>query len=259
MNIIGKVLVAGWGVCVFGGVAMTAQASSLTLKNKQLLNAKKIEWRETTRDYLLTAEGASRAIPEDQVLQLNIDRPADFDKARSLISSRQYAQAVTLLDGLIKEYRKLVWDVEALKLQAQCYVEMNEPGKAAVVMDSLFASGGAITPALQMLYWKALQKSGDTKRLQKELARTLGTGSSDLVAAAYLIRGNAYLQDGDQDAALSDFLKIVTLFKGEKAVQPEALYNVVELLDKAKDPRAEEFRKILVNDYKNSEFAAKVK
>ena len=176
-----------------------------------------------------------------------------------MVTARQYGQAIPVLDELIRKYKKLSWDVEALKLQAQCYVEMNEPRKAAVVMDALFAAGGTMTPALQLLYWKALEKAGDTKRLQQDLNRTLGTGSAGVVAAAYLMRANIFLQEGNQDAALSDFLKIVTLFKNEKAVQPEALYNVIDLLEKGKDPRAAEFRKILLQDYKTSEFAGKLK
>lgn len=259
MNIVIKLVVAGVGVLGVCGLTGTAEASSITLRNKQVLTGSTIEWREATRDYQVTNEGASRVIPEDQIAQLNIDKPADYDKAKGLVTSRQYAQALTLLDGVIKKYKKLNWDIEALKMQAQCYVEMNDPKKAAVAMDALFAAGGTMTPALQVAYWTALQKSGDTKRLQLELTRTLGTGPADLVAAAYLVRGNSFLQDGDQDAALSDYLKILTIFKGAKAVQPEALYHAAELLEKAKDPRAAEFRKILVQEYKTSEFAAKVK
>lgn len=258
MKIMGRILGAGMGVLVLGGLAFPASASSITLQNKQVLNANTIEWREASRDYLVTAGGASRTVPEDQVLQLNVDKPADYDKAQALIASRQHAQALAVLEGVIQKYRKLVWDVEALKLQVQCHVEMNDPRKAAASMDALFAAGATLTPALQKAYWTALQKAGDTARLQKELVRTLGTGPADLVAAAYLIRGNAYLQDGNQEAALADYIKVVTIFKGEKAVQPEALYNAAELLEKGKDPRAAEFRKILVNEYKTSEFAAKV-
>lgn len=257
MNIVSKLLVAGVGVMVVSGLALSAQASLIVLKNGRSVTGKSIEWRESTRDYLVINEGASMPVPEDQVSKMEIDKPAELDRAKGLVASRQFAQALPLLDGIIQKYRKLSWDVDAMKLQAQCYIEMNDSKKAAVAIDALFNAGGTLAPALQMTYWKALQKSGDTKRLHQELNRTMGTGAPDLVAAAYLIRGNLYLEDGDQDAALSDYIKIVTLFKAAKAVQPEALYNAADLLDKAKDPRAADMRKILMQDYKNSEFAAK--
>jgi tetratricopeptide (TPR) repeat protein len=258
MNI-GRILVAA--AVVSSGLALAAQASVIVMKNGRTVTGKSIEWREDTRDYLVINEGASMPVPEDQIASMNIDRPAELDQAKKLVSSGQYAQAIPVLDGMIKAYRKLSWDVDAMKLQAQCYVEMNDLKKASEAMDRVFTAGGTMPASVQMNYWKALQKTGDIKQLERDLNRTLGTGPSDLVAAAYLIRGNSYLQDGNQDAALSDFLKIVTLFKGEKAVQPEALYNAAELLEKAnaKDPRAADLRKILLQDYKTSEFAGKLK
>jgi len=256
VNIVSKILVVG---LVVGAGALSAHASLIVLKNGRTVTGKSIEWRESTRDYLVINEGASMPIPEDQVAKMEIDRPAELDQAKGAVTSRQYGQAIPLLEGLVKKYSKLSWDVDAMKLLAQCYIEMNDSKKAATAIDALFAAGGTLTPSLQMTYLKSLQKSGDTKRFQKELNRTIGTGSSDLVAVAYLIRANSYLQDGNQDAALSDYLKIVTLFKNEKSVQPEALYNAAELLDKGKDPRAADLRKILVQEYKSSEFAGKLK
>jgi thioredoxin-like negative regulator of GroEL len=256
MNIWVRIFVV---VVMVSGAALSARASSIVMKNGRTVSGKSIEWREATHDYLVVNEGASMPVPEDQVTKIDIDRPAELDKAKSLLASRQFAQAIPLLEGMIKKYKKLSWDLDALKLQAQCYVEMNDTKKAAVAIDALAEAGGTMTPALQMIYWKALQKAGDTKRLQQELGRAMGTGAPDLAATAYLVRANMYLQDGDQDAALSDFLKIVTIFKGEKAAQPEALYNAADLLDKAKDPRAAELRKILQQDFKASEWAGKVK
>ena len=259
MNIVSKTLVIGVGVLVISGLVLTSQASLIVLKNGRTVTGKSVEWREGTHDYLVNNEGASIPIPEDQVAKMEIDRPSDLDQAKGLVAAHQYGQAIPILEGIITKYKKLSWDVDAMRLLAQCYVEMNDSKKAAVAIDALFAAGGTLTPSLQMTYLKSLQQSGDTKRFQQELNRMIGTGSSSLVAVAYLIRAKAYLQEGNQDAALSDFIKVVTLFKNEKSVQPEALYNAAELLAKAKDPRAADFRKILVQEYKSSEFAGKLK
>ncbi len=255
MNIVSRILVAG--LVVVCGLVLTARASSIVMKNGRTVTGKTIEWRESTRDYLVNNEGASMPVPEDQVVKIEVDKPAELEQARGLVASGRYTQALPLLEGVAKGYKKLSWDIDALKLLVQCYVELNDIKKVSGAMDALFAAGGTASPQLQMSYFRALQKAGDTKRLQQELSRTLGSGTASLVAVSYLMRANLYMQEGNQDAALSDFLKIVTLFKGEKLVQPEALYNVAQLLEKAKDPRAAEFRKILAADYKNSEFANK--
>ena len=255
MNILVGTLVV---LVLVGGTALSARASTIVMKNGRTVSGKSIEWREATKDYLVINEGASMPVPEDQVTKIDIDKPAELDKAKNLMVSRQYAQAIPMLEEMIKKYRKLSWDMDAMKLQAQCYVEMNDMKKAATAIDVLAAAGGTLSPALQMVYWKALQKSGDTQRLQRELSRSIGTGAPDLAATAYLLRANLALEAGDPDAALSDFLKIVTILKGEKAAQPEALYQAAALLEKVKDPRADEFRKILLQDFKSSEWAAKV-
>ncbi len=257
MNIMGRMVVAGVGVMVVSSLALTAQASSIVLKNGRTLTGKSIEWRDSTQDYLVDNEGASVPVAADQIAKMNIDKPADLDQAKTMVATRQYAQALPILEGIIKKYKKLSWDVDALKLQAQCYVEMNDSKKAGVAMEALYAVGGSLPPAVQMTYWRSLQKAGETKKLQQDLSKTLGTGPADLVAAAYLIRANSFLQDGDQDAALADFIKIVTIFRNEKAVQPEALYRAALIMDKNKDPRAAEYRKILTQEYKTSEYASK--
>jgi tetratricopeptide (TPR) repeat protein len=256
MNITVRIFVV---LVLVSGLALSARASSIVMKNGRTVTGKSIEWREDTRDYLVINEGASMPVHEDQVSKINVDKPAELDKAKSLVATRQYAQAIPLLEGLIRKYKKLSWDVDAMKLLAQSHVEMNDAKKAASAIDALAKAGGTLPPALQLMYWQSLQKSGDTKRLVQELERAMGSGIPDFAATAYLTRANLYLQEGNQDAALSDFLKITTILKDAKAAQPEALYQAAELLDKAKDPRAAELRKILLQDFKTSEWAGKVK
>jgi hypothetical protein len=41
-------------------------------------------------------------------------------------------------------------------------------------------------------------------------------------------------------------------------VQPEALFKAAEILEEMRDPRADEMKKKLVQEYKDSEYAAKL-
>ncbi|MEI6563226.1 MAG: hypothetical protein WCO42_02835 [bacterium] len=256
--IVSKSLLAGVCVGVVGGLALPVLAANvITLKNGRVISAPTIEWRSSTGDYIVAAEGGAVPIPLAQVARLNIERPAEFDQAIGLVKSRLFRQAVPLLEGIVSKYKMLNWDVDAGKWLVQCYLEINDPKKLATAMDALVAAGGTVPNNTLMMYWKMLQKAGDVKRLNREITRTLGTGSPDFVATAYMMRGNAYLKDGDEASALADFLKVVTLFKNEKAVQPEALFTAADLLDKAKDPRGADLRKVLMQEYKNSEYATK--
>ncbi len=78
-----------------------------------------------------------------------------------------------------------------------------------------------------------------------------------MIGLLYLMRGNLSLKAGDEEAALSDFLKVTILFQKNKAIQPEALYQAATLLDAARDPRGDDLRKSLIRDYPGNEFAAK--
>ena len=126
-------------------------------------------------------------------------------------------------------------------------------------MDNVYALGRDKVPVdLQMLYWRTLLATpGSEAALRKALDLAIGTSGPDIVSAAYLLRGNMLLKQGEEDSALSDFLKVVTIYPNMKAQQPEALFRAAELLDKARDARGSELRKKLVQEYPGNEFAVK--
>lgn len=119
------------------------------------------------------------------------------------------------------------------------------------------APGEGVSPEFQALYQKALMEGGTNETVRKQLDAAIGRGSQETIGQIYLMRANLFLKAGDEEAALSDFLKVTTLFRKNKAIQPEALFQASILLDKARDPRGADFRKMLMNDYPKSEFAAK--
>lgn len=257
-----KLTTRGFSVAVVMAVSsFVCQAeNTITLKNGRVMTAKSIEWRETSQEYVLTTGETTLPIPLAQVAKVMVDKPAEFDQAASQVQTRQYTLAIPALEKMTKKYRRLNWDAEAAKLLAQACLESNDPKKAVTAMETLFAvvSRDQVSGKLQMTYWKALLASGATDQLRQELDKVIGTAAPEMVASAYLMRGNLFIKTGDEDAALSDFIKIVTLFQGQKDIQAEALFNAAELLDKARDPRGDEFRKKLKQNYPTSEFATKV-
>jgi tetratricopeptide (TPR) repeat protein len=233
--------------------------NAVYLKNGRTIAAKTIEWREGAQEYVITTAETTMPIPRAQVARAVVDKPAEYDQAVSLLRSRLFAQAIPLLESVVRKYRMLDWDAEASKLLAQAYMEANESKKAVAVMDNLLTlvPYDQIPVSLRMTYWKALLASGAHDQLRRELDKVIGAGMPDAVATAYLMRANLFLKLGEDDAALSDFLKLITLYPAQKAVQPEALYRAAELFDGIRDPRGAEFRAKLAKEYASSEWASK--
>lgn len=247
-------------ITIVSALALPALAeNTVYLKNGRTIAAKTIEWREVAQEYVITTAETTMPIPRAQVTRAVVDKPAEYDQAISLLRSRLYAQAIPLLESVVKKYRMLDWDVEASKLLAQAYLEVNDAKKAVAVMDNLLTlvSYDQVPASLKMTYWKALLGSGAHDQLRRELDKVIGAGMPDAVATAYLMRANLFLKLGEDDSALSDFLKLITLYSSQKAVQPEALYRAAELLDGIRDPRGSELRAKLAKEYAASEWASK--
>jgi tetratricopeptide (TPR) repeat protein len=260
MSMMNRMILAGLGMLVGGTLALPVSAeNALLYKNGRSVTGTSVLWRETSQDYLVMNGDTSITVPLAEVARVVVDTPAEYDQAVGMMKGRLYAQAIPLLEGIVKKYRRLNWDLEALKLLAQAYLESNNPKKGVAAMETLYASvpHSEVSLPLQMLYWKALSATGANETLQKELGIALGVAPVDMLGTLYLMRGNMFLKAGEDDAALADFLKVTTLLQKNKAVQPEALFRASELLDKARDPRGADLRKALQRDYPGNEFAAK--
>ena len=260
----GRSWLFGVGAVVTGLAAMSVGAvDKVTLTNGRVIEARSIQWRPSEQVYKVeTMEGPIIPVPKDQVEKqgLEIARPADLDKAIALVAAKQYAQAVPILDDVVTKYNMLVWDNEARKVQAQAYLALNEPKKAADALDGYFASMAKEDVPLDTLslYWSALLRAGRTATLKKALDEAVLSPASEMAAAATLMRGNMSREAGQKEAALLDYLRVVILFDAVKQLQPEALFKAAEVLDELRDPRADVLKKKLVREYKDSEFTSKL-
>ncbi len=244
------------------GAAMTVAAQdSILLTNGRKLAARSIQWREGEKAYRVeTPEGAISTIPKAQVQRVDVKKPADWDKATAMMAAKQYAAAIPLLDGIATSYRMLGWDGEARRLLANAYLGMKEPKKAADALESYMESmpKAEIPVEVTQTYWNVLLQAGRGAMLKKDLDEVIASGPRPMVAAAMMMRGNMNREGGQKEPALLDYLRVVILFENIRELQPEALFKAAEILDELRDPRADELRKKLVQEYKDSEYAAKV-
>jgi len=254
----GTILVAG--VLAFGSSG-TARADKVTLTNDREIDAKQVTWRESDQEYRVEmADGTIMPFPKAQVARLQVDKPADYAKAMQLVTAKQPDAAIPLLEGLTTSYKMRNWDNEARKVLAQIYLGKNDAKKAALTLDDYFSSvpKAEVPVDVQVLYWKALLGADRSSTLKKELDDVIAGNDRETAAAAQLMRGTMNRQAGLKEAAFLDYMRVVELFKDVKSVQPEALFKAAELLEEMRDPRAEPLRKKLAQEYKDSEWAAKL-
>jgi hypothetical protein len=232
------------------------------LTNLKELQAKSVQWRSSAQEYMVVLlDNTQIPIPKAQVARLEIDKPAEFDKAAQMVVAKQFDAAIPLLEDIVTKYTMLQWDNPARELLAQAQLfGKNDPKKAVATLEEMLANmpKADVLPETYLLYWKALLAAGQTETLKKALADVIATGTREMAAAAQIMRGNMNHAAGQDEAALLDYLRTVILFEQVKSVQPEALFRAAEVLEKMRDPRAEAMRKKLVQDYRDSEWAAKL-
>jgi tetratricopeptide (TPR) repeat protein len=105
-----------------------------------------------------------------------------------------------------------------------------------------------------------LGKNDDAVTLVQGIIKQADPEEKDLLAAAYNVLGGAYRAAGDKDQdALISYLTVDLVYSGSPESHAEALYNIGELWERAKNPeRARETRKLLEESYPASGWTKKL-
>ena len=205
-----------------------------------------IKWQSRAKKYLLTYKKGQTDInaeyPLDDVEELDVDKPANFDKLAQMVSSGQGAQAITGLTKIVADYKMLVWDKPAGRYLVEAYLAANNAQKAFDTAQSIIADdksaawSGDLAPA----YWQALLKLGKQQQLDNCLRKAATSGDRLSSAAALSMRGDMILQaEGDSpDAyrkALTDaYLRVALLYTDEpcRPARQTALLKAAQCFDK---------------------------
>jgi hypothetical protein len=163
---------------------------------------------------LTTASGQRLTFQPGQYREAVVERPAELDKAESLLSAGDGEAAVELLETVKQEYRFLAWDLEAVGMLARHYFAQKEFSRAAA---ELSAVDGSTDPDLRRLFMLALMKAGEDVRLMKTLQQEIAEGSREQAAFAYLIRSEWRTAAGEDAAAKRDALKLARFFSEQEA------------------------------------------
>lgn len=241
--------------------SVVAPAETLKKTDGNVLTGVRIKWFETRREYQVEgADGSIIPVPEDDVDSLQITKPADFDKAVQAFTAKQYDVAIPILEDLVTKYNRLEWDAKSRELLANACFAKGDFKKAVQVMGDLIEKTpkSQITDEQYVIYWKALTGASMNAVLKTSLKEAIAGESKSLAALATIKRGDVYKSEGARDDAILDYLRVALMFGEAPEAHPEALYKAAQLLDEARDPRADDLRKKLVSMYPDSVYAKKL-
>jgi len=226
-----------------------------------------IKWKIREKAYAVTAKGGNveLELAPASISDIEIPRPKELDVAIASVQQGNAAAAVPVLEKIANDYLMLQWDKLATRLLAEAYVKAGSPDKALRVCEKVISVNpeaaylGEMAPA----YWMALLKSDRISKVEDLLTKAVKSGSREASAFALIMRGDVIRASGDTNEtakkALRDgYLRVVTLYKSERAAQPEALYKAAKCFEKlGQSSRAEQMRTTLKGEFGSSEWARK--
>ena len=92
-----------------------------------------IKWQPRAKAYLIEKGKISREVKLADITGLDIPKPANFDKAVSLVDGGQGGSAVPILAKIVADYRMLQWDKPAGRYLALAH---HAPGNAQKAYDA---------------------------------------------------------------------------------------------------------------------------
>lgn len=234
-----------------GWPALALAVNQVTLTNGKVMEFRSIEWRSGTREYRVDTGQGVIPVPKADVADIQLDRPADLDKATNLVAKGQSAEAVPILEALVATYRMTKIEQEAAGYLAEAYFATKNYAKSASLMEDQFkdAEQADIPLENRRLYWKSLLALKREATLGKALDEAVASSNRAFACAGRLMKADVNRIGGQREDALLDYLRVVTLFGDVKEFQPAALGGAVTVLDELRDPRADVFRKRLVQQY----------
>ncbi|MDD2597743.1 MAG: tetratricopeptide repeat protein [Kiritimatiellae bacterium] len=253
-------LTAGAGMAAIQGTIVTTDGKRLDGE---------ITWKSRDKAYGIRASGPGNielTLERDMIARLLIPKPAELTAIEaSLKRGEGAAAAIPVLNKIINDYFMLIWDRPATRLLAEAYVKDNDPSNAIKVCERVIAADptaayqGDMAPA----YWAALLMGDRTARLDDLITQAVKNADRSASAFALIMRGDMIRKDGDTNESASralrdGYLRVITLYSGIKAAQPEALYKAAKCFEKlGHSSRADQMRTKLKGEYSSSEWALK--
>ncbi len=201
-----------------------------------------LRWKNSAKEYTLTnAKGMTVTFPADDVVSVEVNRPATLDAAikRVKAGGAGLSAAIPTLQELAKEYSHLTYDREATRWLADAYLQQGNASKAVSACETVIRDDAeaAYMGPMAVVYWRALTKDGKGTKLNLLLDKAIASGDAEAAAAALVARGNAVMERGTarancEEALRDGYLRVVLLYANpESEAYAEALYMAAKAFD----------------------------
>jgi len=162
-----------------------------------------IKWQPRSKAYLIEKGKVSREIKLADVTGLDIPKPANYDKAVSLVEGGQGATAVSILSKIVADYRMLQWDKPAGRYLALAHLAAGNAQKAYETCQTIINEDkdSAYMGDLAFAYWQTLLKLGKMEQLEGLLKKAVSSGDRASSAAALVMRGDILFNSANGDNA----------------------------------------------------------
>lgn len=204
-----------------------------------------ITYQPRAKTYIVSYKKGQTAVtaefPLASVTELDIPKPAAFDKLAAQVEAGEGVKAIEGLKAIVTEYRMLVWDKPAARYLTDAYLAARKAKDAldtaqkVVDEDKSAAYTGDLAPA----YWRALLANGKNDRLETCLNKAATSGDRAASAEALVIRGDQVLATGDspdliKKALTDNYLRVALMYTDAvcKPARKAALQKAAGCLDK---------------------------
>ena len=258
----------------YGILLMTAAGVSLTLSaandsiivttDGKIIKTAKIEVIGKGDLEYLTPDGKLKnRIPNGRFRYAQVPKPAEITEADQNFRKQQWKTAAAMYHKAASDYRLLGWEVYCIRMEAESLAKSGEKAQAEKLLTGLHGTGEN-NPRQQKERNLADSFLADLlidrkqfDAAEKILNRQLGLDDPDLVFSAFFKKAEIMQGRGRKKEALRLYYQAALLFPGDPR-RAEALYNIWNLMQETKDPRAAKIGEMLKREYPNSPFAQKV-
>lgn len=216
-----------------------------------------IKWQPRSKSYAVSFKKGNTMVsaeyPLADVEELDIEKPAGYDKAVENVRRGDGAAAIGVLSKVVQDYKMLKWDKPAGRYLVEAYISANNAQKALEVAEGVIRDDksaewmGELAPA----YWQALLKLGKTQKLEGLVKKAAISGDRAASANALVMRGDMILaSEGTSPEscrkALTDaYLRVAFMYADEpcRDARIDAMQRAADCFDKlGQAARAEQLR-----------------
>ena len=216
-----------------------------------------IKWRARDKQYVVSVKKGKTMVDmerkKEDVVSLDIPKPANFDKAVQMVEGGSATAAIPLLQKIVDDYVMLQWDRPAGRYLALAHLAANHAQKAYDICQKIVSQDRAAgyTGDLAAAYWQALLKLGKNDQLEGLLKKAATSGDRTASAAALVMRGDIIVAhsndapDALREALTDGYLRVVLMYQDAECARErqEAMLKAAKCFDKlGQSSRAEVLR-----------------